>query len=71
MQYLESMRDLRQDSLPDDVDWEDMMLIMRQQITQLMKHLGKIEVNQISGTLIASDRGGFIREFVEISNTAS
>jgi ubiquinone/menaquinone biosynthesis C-methylase UbiE len=71
MQYLESMRDLRQDSLPDDVDWEDMMLIMRQQITQLMKHLGKIEVNQISGTLIASDRGGFIREFVEISNATS
>lgn len=63
--YLESMRDLRQESLPDDVAWEDMMLIMRQQITQLIKHLGKLEINKVSGVLVASDSGGFIHEFVE------
>ena len=70
MAYLESMRDLRQDSLPEDVAWEDMMLIMRQQITQLIKHLGKLEINKVSGALIASDSGGFIHEFVERDKTA-
>jgi ubiquinone/menaquinone biosynthesis C-methylase UbiE len=63
--YLESMRELRQDHLPEDVAWEDMMLIMRQQITQLIKHLGKLEINKISGALVASDSGGFIHEFVK------
>lgn len=70
MTYLESMRDLRQDSLPEDVAWEDMMLIMRQQITQLIKHLGKLEINKVSGALIASDSGGFIHDFVERDKTA-
>lgn len=69
--YLESMRELRQDHLPEDVAWEDMMLIMRQQITQLIKHLGKLEINKMSGALIASDSGGFIHEFVECDKTAS
>ncbi len=70
MAYLESMRDLRQDSLPEDVAWEDMMLIMRQQITQLIKHLGKLEINKVTGALIASDSGGFIHEFVERDKAA-
>jgi ubiquinone/menaquinone biosynthesis C-methylase UbiE len=67
--YLESMRELRQDHLPEDVAWEDMMLIMRQQITQLIKHLGKLEINKMSGALIASDSGGFIHEFVDRDTT--
>lgn len=71
MRYLESMRQMREDSLPEDVAWEDMMLIMRQQITQLVKHLGKLEINKVSGALIASDSGGFIHEFVEKEKTAT
>lgn len=63
--YLESMRGLRQQSLPDDVEWDNMMLIMRQQIAQLIQLMGKLEISQTSGMLIASDRGGFIQEFVE------
>lgn len=63
--YLESMRGLRQQSLPDDVEWDNMMLIMRQQIAQLIQLMGKLEISQMSGMLIASDRGGFIQEFVE------
>lgn len=65
MRYLESMRELREDSLPEDVAWDDVMLIMRQQITQLVKHLGKLEINKVSGALVASDNGGFIQQFVE------
>ncbi len=65
MDYLDSMRDLRQHSLPDDVDWDDMMLIMRQQISQLIQLMGKLELNMVTGALVASDSGGFINEFIE------
>lgn len=64
LDYLESMRDLRQHELPSDVSWDDMMLIMHQQMTQLLQLLGKFEINIACGALVASDRGGFINEFV-------
>ncbi len=64
LEFLESMRELRQSSLPDDVSWDDMMLIMRQQMSQLLQLLGKLELNLAVGALVASDRGGFIHEFV-------
>ena len=62
--YLDSMRDLREDSLPADVNWDDMMMIMRQQMTQLLRLLGKLEINISCGALVASDCGGFIGDFV-------
>jgi len=62
--YLDSMRDLRQGGLPDDVSWDDMMLIMRQQLTQLLQLMGKLEFNLTVGALVASDCGGFIEDFV-------
>lgn len=64
MIYLESTRDLREPSLPPDVVWEDVMMIMRQQINQLIKHLGELVINKQAGVLIASDNGEFIGEFV-------
>ncbi|MCY4073421.1 MAG: methyltransferase domain-containing protein [Chloroflexi bacterium] len=70
MDYLDSMRDLRQHSLPEDVDWDDMMLIMRQQISQLIELMGKLELNIVSGALVASDSGGFINEFIERDQAA-
>lgn len=60
MAYLESTRDLREPSLPEDVIWDDVMMIMRQQINQLIKHLGELVINKYLGVLIASDDGGFI-----------
>ncbi|MGJ3237189.1 MAG: class I SAM-dependent methyltransferase [Anaerolineae bacterium] len=62
MEYLQSTRDLREASLPDDVIWEDVMMIMRQQITQLINHLGELVINKQAGVLIASDDGRFIGE---------
>jgi len=62
MDYLESTRDLRESALPDDVVWEDVMMIMRQQINQLIKHLGELVINKQAGVLIASDDGRFIGE---------
>ena len=64
LEYLESMRDLRQHDLPANVSWDDMMLIMQQQMTQLLQLLGKLEINIGYGALVASDCGGFINEFV-------
>jgi 2-polyprenyl-3-methyl-5-hydroxy-6-metoxy-1,4-benzoquinol methylase len=60
MAYLESTRDLREPALPEDVVWEDVMMIMRQQINQLIKHLGELVINKYLGVLIASDDGSFI-----------
>jgi SAM-dependent methyltransferase len=72
MAYLESTRDLREPQLPKDVAWEDVMVIMRQQVTHLINHLGELVINKLTGVLLASDRGGFIHEFTEqMSQTAA
>ena len=68
MAYLESTRDLRENSLPSDVVWDDVMMIMRQQINQLVKHLGELVINKQAGLLVASDNGGFISEFIAHRN---
>jgi SAM-dependent methyltransferase len=64
MAYLESTRDLREPFLPEDVVWDDVMMIMRQQINQLIKHLGELRITKQAGVLIASEDGGFIGDFV-------
>lgn len=66
--YLESTRDLREAQLPGDVIWDDVMMIMRQQINQLIKHLGELVINKQVGLLLASDSGGFIEEYVQHLN---
>jgi hypothetical protein len=70
MAYLESTRDLREPQLPSDVQWDDVMMIMRQQITHLVNHLGELVINKLTGVLMASDRGGFMREFMEYREKA-
>ena len=47
------------------------MLIMRQQMTQLLQLLGKLEINLALGALIASDCGGFIGDFVARDQNSS
>jgi 2-polyprenyl-3-methyl-5-hydroxy-6-metoxy-1,4-benzoquinol methylase len=64
MAYLESTREMREGNLPADVEWDDVMVIMRQQINQLVKHLGELVINKQNGVLLASNEGGFIREFL-------
>jgi SAM-dependent methyltransferase len=63
--YLESTRGLREFDLPADVAWDDIMLVMRQQIEQLITYLGDLTVNKLSGVLLASDRGGFLGPYPE------
>jgi SAM-dependent methyltransferase len=68
MTYLESTRELREAHLPPGMVWEDLMLVMREQIIALMSHFGELAINKVSGVLLASDRGGFIHDFVARRN---
>ncbi len=70
MTFLDSTRDLRESQLPPEISWDDLMLVMREQISVLIGHFGELTVNKISGVLIASDRGGFIEDFVDHENAA-
>ncbi len=66
MAYLESTRSLREPQLPEEVVWEDVMAIMRQQINHLINHLGELVINKLSGVLVATDSGAFIEKFARI-----
>lgn len=65
MDYLGTWRSMRESQLPTGVRWEDVMLIMREQFTRVIGHFGELVVNKLTGVLIASDRGGFITDYVE------
>jgi len=60
LEYLDCMRELRQQNLPPGIDWDDMMLIMQQQFSQLLTLMGALEIHVATGALVASDSGGFI-----------
>lgn len=64
MAYLETIRSLREPQLPEGVTWDAVMLIVREQVKNQLNYFGELIVNKLSGVLIASDRGGFISEFV-------
>lgn len=66
MAYLESWRSIREPLLPPDVKWDDLMMIMREQISRVVSHFGELTVQKISGVLIASNKGGFIREYATL-----
>jgi SAM-dependent methyltransferase len=65
MRYLETTREMREPQLPEDVLWDDVMMIMQQQITHLIHHLGELIITKSTGVLVASDTGDFIAEFVQ------
>lgn len=63
--YLESSRNLREPQLPRDVAWEAVMLVLRDQIERLTSYGGELRISKLSGVLIASDKGGFIHDYLE------
>ena len=65
MAYLETTRSLREPQLPEGVTWDSIMLIVREQVKNQLNYFGELVVNKLSGVLVASDRGGFISEFVQ------
>jgi SAM-dependent methyltransferase len=67
MAYLESTRSVREPQLPETIHWEELMLVMREQVNRVMNHFGQLVVNKVAGVLIASNTGGFIREFAQVA----
>lgn len=70
MRYIETTRYSQESQLPDDVAWEDVMMIMQQQIHHLINHLGELAISKLSGVLVASDTGGAVREFVHLQGNS-
>ena len=66
MDYLESTRDTREPQLPGSVSWDQVMLIMREQLSNLIATLDKLVVDKLSGVLVATNGGGFIEEYLRI-----
>jgi SAM-dependent methyltransferase len=65
MAYLESTRSMREPQLPPGVTWDSVMLIVREQIKNQLNYVGELVVHKLSGVLVATDRGGFISDFIE------
>ncbi len=69
--YLESTRSLREPQLPPDVSWDDVMLIVREQVNRLIDHFGELVINKLVGLLVATDQGDFISAYLRHqANTA-
>ncbi len=65
MAYLNSTRSVREAELPPGVLWDEMMMLVREQIGRLIEHFGELTVNTLSGLLVATERGEFITEYYE------
>jgi SAM-dependent methyltransferase len=63
--YLESTRSVREPQLPEEVSWNDVMLIVREQVNRLLDHFGELVINKLTGLLVATDKGDFIRDYLE------
>jgi ubiquinone/menaquinone biosynthesis C-methylase UbiE len=64
MMYLESNRSLHEPMLPEGVAWDSVMLIVREQIKNRLNYSGQMVVHKLSGVLIATDQGDFIRDYL-------
>jgi hypothetical protein len=69
--YLESTRSVREPQLPPEVSWDDVMLIVREQVNRLLDHFGELVINKLAGVLVATDQGDFIRNYLEHESQAS
>lgn len=65
MAYLESTRSLREPQLPEGIAWESVMMVVREQIKNQLNYVGELIVNKLAGVLVATDRGGFITDFLD------
>lgn len=68
LRYLDTWRSMREPQLPLGVKWDDVMLVVRDQINRIIKHFGELAVEKVSGVLIASNSGGFIAEYQRIAS---
>lgn len=65
--FIDSWRSLREPNLPAEIQWDDLMQLMRDQIVRVINHFGELSVSKLSGAFVATDRGDFIREYLKRS----
>ena len=63
--YINSTRPLREPQLPRRISWDDFISVMGDQMQRLINHFGELVVNKLTGVLIATDGGAFVRNYVE------
>jgi len=63
LRYLETWRPMREPQLPAGVKWDDLLLVVRDQVNRIIKLFGQLAVEKVSGVLIATQSGGFIRGY--------
>ncbi len=66
LNYLQTWRSMREPQLPPEVLWDDLMLVIHDQINRIIRHFGHLSVEKISGVLIGTHSGGFIRQYEEL-----
>jgi SAM-dependent methyltransferase len=71
LDYLNSTRSLREPQLPAEIKWDDYMDVMEKQITRLIAHFGELQVHKLTGVLVATNGGGFAREYLRRLNGAA
>lgn len=64
LDYIDSMRALHEPYLPPSVTWETMMKALGDWLRQRMGPSNYLKVDKLSGVLVATDSGGFAREYV-------
>lgn len=66
IKYINTNRKMREHRLPEGVSWDDFMSVMADQIRRLINHFGELTVNKLAGVHIATDKGGFAKEYFSI-----
>lgn len=62
--YLDSTRNMLAPELPEAVDWDEFMDVIEKQIERLIRRDGELRVRKLAGVLIATQSGGFAREYL-------
>ncbi|PJF44448.1 MAG: hypothetical protein CUN55_03880 [Phototrophicales bacterium] len=61
--FLNSHRPILEPTLPEGIRWEDYIAIMDDQVRRLINHFSELTINRLSGVLLATNRGGFARDY--------
>lgn len=64
LDYVNSMRSLRESTLPKGVTWDDFINVLGDQFQRIVDHFGELVFTKLSGVMIATDAGGFINDYV-------
>jgi SAM-dependent methyltransferase len=62
--YVDSMRYLREARLPPNITWEDFITVFGDQLRRIIAHYGELVVSKLAGLIVASDAGGFVNDYV-------